>query len=117
MHKAGCFTELVHASCAVANSLGLRDSDVSLVWNFGIVCECFKIQVPSFWTKFPSFKKNILVQKHSPSSAMSLADELLADLEDLEDDDEDVDVDDVGGPADDHEKDVATVIGDASISR
>lgn len=47
---------------------------------------------------------------------MSLADELLADLEDLEDDDEE-EIEDVGGPADEHEKDVATVIGDASISR
>lgn len=47
---------------------------------------------------------------------MSLADELLADLEDLEDDEEE-EIEDVGGPADEHEKDVATVIGDASISR
>jgi hypothetical protein len=48
---------------------------------------------------------------------MSLADELLADLEDLEDDEDDIDAVDEGGPADDHEKDIATVVGDASISR
>ena len=50
-------------------------------------------------------------------TTMSLADELLADLEDLEDDEDDIDAVDEGGPADDHEKDIATVVGDASISR